>query len=69
MKLNLSNHRHVLRRAIGELSVSEFARRIPVSRQAVHNWLQVSRIPPGRIKRVVALSDGRVTIDDFEGAR
>lgn len=49
---------------------AEFARLINVSDVAVHRYLHKGRVPePGVMARIMAATSGRVTPNDFYGAR
>ena len=53
------------------MSVESFRREVGAARRiTVYRWLRGERIPaPGYMARIVALTDGAVTADDFYRAR
>lgn len=46
-------------------SILLLARAIPVSTQAIYLWIQDDRVPQDRVKRLVKLSNGRATVEEF----
>lgn len=50
----------------GRKTVPELARALGMSRWGVYKWLKHERIRPERVKQIVDISEGRVTLADFE---
>lgn len=49
----------------GNKTLTELSRIIRVSRQGIRKWIRKSKISPERAMQVVAISEGRVKIEDF----
>ena len=49
----------------GNKTLTELARIMVVSRQGINKWIRREKISPERAMQVVALSEGRVKIEDF----
>ena len=50
----------------GNKTISHLASLIGVSRWAIYKWIDNEHIRPERVKDVVDIAEGRVTISDFE---
>ena len=50
----------------GNKTLSHLAKTIGVTRWAMQKWILNERIPPDRVVQIVDVSDGRVSISDFD---
>lgn len=50
----------------GNKTIAGLASLIGVSRWAIYKWIQTEHIRPERVKDIVDIAEGRVTISDFE---
>lgn len=49
----------------GRVSIPVLAKHLNVSNQYVYKWISDQRVPPAFAKRIVELSAGRVTLEQF----
>lgn len=49
----------------GNKTILHLAKLLKVSKATIWRWIELERIPPDRAKKVVDLSEGRVSLDDF----
>lgn len=49
----------------GNKTLTELSRIMRVSRQAMRKWINMGKIPPERAQQVVAISHGRVKLEEF----
>lgn len=50
----------------GFKSINNLAKIMGINRWSIQKWITRKRIPPGRAKEVVKLSEGRVTLEQFD---
>lgn len=49
----------------GKRSIPVLARALKVSHQYIYRWIEDGVVPPKFVSRIVALSNGRVTLEQF----
>lgn len=49
----------------GSQSIPLLAEKLKMTPQGIYKWIQNGRVPPRQAVRVVQLSRGKVTLDDF----
>jgi hypothetical protein len=49
----------------GKKTLTELSRIIRVSKQGIRKWIRKQKISPERAMQIVAISEGRVQIEDF----
>lgn len=50
----------------GFKSINNLAKILGVNRWSIQKWIKRDRIPAGRAKALVAVSEGRITLDDLD---
>ena len=50
---------------LGNKTLTELSRIMRVSRQAMRKWINMGKRPPERAQQVVAISRGRVKLEEF----
>lgn len=49
----------------GRSSIPVLARALGISTTSLYNWITANRVPQRRVRKLVELSDGRVSSEDF----
>ena len=49
----------------GKTSIPALARALKISHQYIYRWIDEGIVPPKFVSRIVALSNGRVTLEQF----
>lgn len=51
----------------GRLSVPALAEKMEITKACAYKWLDLNKIPARQALRIIALSRGRVALNDFDG--
>lgn len=66
MKVNMRNELHTMLLAgTNHISISELAKKIGVSGQAVYLWIRRNKIPPEHILKIIKLSKGHLGMEEL----
>ena len=49
----------------GEKSIARMSQLIEMTPQGIYKWIDRGHVPPRKVTKIVELSEGRVTRDDF----
>ena len=60
------DHAPIVRRAIGDRSITDFSYVVGRTRQTIHSWLRYGVVATKSQKAVVDASEGRVMLKDFD---